>query len=254
MRIQERDREILKDISMFQCLTSYQTARLYNMNLKVCQRRLRKLCKNDYLRKLPIPSIKSGRSPYLYYLGEKGASLFNISTSKPRLTLQLSHQIKNTDIIVDVKCSFKNTNIYCDILPEHLIRKEQLELIPDCALKISRNNKNALFLLEICQGTETAKSLSLNEDIESKICRYADFFEQNYMQFYENYFGCKFKRFRLLFIANSNQRLTSIKRIIAEHDSYGFVLISTIKELKVNGILGKIWHVPALNHPNISII
>ncbi|MCK5707046.1 MAG: replication-relaxation family protein [Candidatus Aureabacteria bacterium] len=254
MRIQERDKEILEDICKFQCLTSYQIAKLYEMNLKVCQRRLRKLCKNDYLRKLPIPSIKSGRSPYLYYLGEKGASLLNISISKPRLTLQLSHQIKNTEIVIDIKCSFKNTNIQCDILPEHLIRKAQLELIPDCALKISKNNKNALFMLEICMGTEIAKSPSCHEDVDSKICRYTDFFDQNDMQCYENYFGCNFKRFRLLFIANSYQRLAGISRIISEHDSYGFILISTLKELKAKGISGKIWHVPALEQSHISII
>ena len=257
MRIQERDKKILEYIYTFQCLNSNQNAKLFfNKSLKLTQRRLRILCKAGYLQKVPIPSIKPGKSPYLYYLGNESASLLNVPVSKPRFTLQLTHQQKNTDIMIEIILSFKSANIQCEVLPEHLIRisKEENILIPDGSFVLIKKNKHALFFLENCSGTEIIKSPSLNKDIEAKIINYVEMFKNNNIQFYETYFGCSFNRFRMLFIANNAQRLSAISNIVKDNDSSGFIWLTTLSQFMKHGVDGNIWYVPVHDKINLSII
>lgn len=244
MRIVQRDLDILDFISKFGCLTTMQIAELFNLNIKVCQRRLRKIAENDYIRNIPIPSVKTGRCPYLWYLGSRGADFFNVPVSKPRLTISLSHQINNSSILIKILNSL-DSDIRCEIMPEHLIRTAQQEIIPDAAFMLKKNEKRALFLLENFSGrTEIIRSHALNEDIENKIIRYVELFVNNEVGFYEKYFGCSFNRFRLLFLVANHVRLNSISSIVEEHDDYGFNWISQLKELYQKGILAKIWYVP----------
>jgi len=257
MRIQERDKKILEYVYSFQCGNSSQIAKLFfNKSIKLTQRRLRILCKAGYLQKMPIPSIKPGKSPYLYYLGNHGASLLNAPISKPRFTLQLTHQQKNTDLMIEIILSFISTNVQCDVLSEHLIRisKEGNTLIPDGSFVLTKNNKHALFFLENCSGTEIIKSPSLNKDIESKIINYVEMFKDNDIQFYEDCFSCSFNRFRMLFIANNAQRLSAISNIVKDNDSSGFIWLTTLNQFMKHGVDGNIWYVPVHGKVNLSII
>lgn len=256
MLITDRDKVLLKTVTNFQCMTTLQISRCFGMNIKVCQRRLRILYKAGYLQKTLVPSIKPGKSPYLYYLGNESASLLNAPISKPRFTLQLTHQQKNTDIMIEIILSFKSANIQCEVLPEHIIRitNHNTEIIPDGAFMLTKDTKNALFLLENCSGTEIIKSPTLNQDIETKIIKYVELFKNDDIQFYENYFGCSFKRFRMLFISNNAQRLSSISNIVKDNDSNGFIWLTTLNQFMKHGVDGKIWYVPAHGEVDVSII
>jgi len=223
MRVQKRDMVIFNYIYKFGALTAEQISSRFSMHIKVCQRRLRKLLKQGYLNFISLLSNSCGRSPYLFYLGERGASLLNVDVSKPRISSQLSHQQKNTDLIISIILSFRGTNIQCDVLPEHLIRTSQEEktTIPDGAVCLRREGKNALFLVENCTGSEIISS-QYNYDISTKLVKYTGMFAEDAIDYYRQYFNSQFSRFRLLFIANSPQRLSSISKIVLQHDSYGF--------------------------------
>ena len=119
---------------------------------------------------------------------------------------------------------------------------------------LTKDTKNALFLLENCSGTEIIKSPTLNQDIETKIIKYVELFKNDETQFYEKYFGCSFKRFRLLFVANNAQRLSSISNIVKDNDSSGFIWLATLNQFMKHGVDGNIWYVPTHDKINLSII
>ncbi|MEW6380480.1 MAG: hypothetical protein AB1611_12860 [bacterium] len=231
VRIQERDKLILKYIYKFQCLQISQVAKLADIRcIKICQRRIRKLIKSNYLAKIDIPTTL-GKSPYLLYLTERTGALFNVEVSKPRLTLTLSHQNKNSDLLIQIILSFRNSGIECEVLPEHLIRQAENEIFPDGAFMLRKNNKSALFLMENCTGTMPLRSKNFYEDIELKIARYSEeLFKPNAIGFYEDYFQSTFNRFRLVYIVNSNQRLAAISKIVKQYDEHGFVWLTVMKD------------------------
>lgn len=258
MIIQTRDIRILEEVNRFGCLTTAQISALFCLHLKVSQRRLRKLLQKDYLRKVSVPTIKSGRSPYLFYLGSKGAELLDSAINKPRLTLSLSHQIKNSDILIRILLDLKDSCFECEVMPEHLIRmaNSQAEIIQDGAfvLRDKESGKSCLFFLENCSGTIAVKSPTYNSDIESRFLSYVEVFTDNDIALFENFFCCSFNRFRLLYITNNAQRLSALYRIISEHDKWGFIWLASLNDINKKGIAGNIWNVAAHNKSNLSIL
>ncbi|MBT6562553.1 MAG: hypothetical protein HON76_08500 [Candidatus Scalindua sp.] len=242
---------------MFQCLRVNQVAKLFCMNLKVCQRRLRKLHSSGYLQKRLVPSTMPGASPLLYYLGEHGASLLGVPILRPRLTRHFTHMQQCTDIMLDVFLKFQEAvDLKFRLLTEHIIRTSNLHngVIPDGSFCLQKGDKSALYLLENCSGTEIIRSPTYNEDIESKIIRYADMFKNNSIQYFSNYFESTFKRFRLLYITNNEKRLESIGKIASEHDTNGFILLTTLPKLKIHGVDASIWFVPATGEIDQRIV
>jgi hypothetical protein len=257
MQITKRDFKIFELLYLFQCLKVEQIALLFGMNIKVCQRRLRKLCTSGFLQKRIVPSTMPGASPLLYYLGQHGASFLDVPISTPRFTRQLSHQQKNTDIMTDIFLKFQKAgNIEFRLLPEHIIRTSNQHngVIPDGSFTLQKGYKSALYLFENCSGTEIIRSPTYNEDIENKILRYAEMFNTNSTQFYSKYFESAFKRFRLLYITNNDKRLESISKIVAEHDKHGFILLTTLLKLKKHGVDASIWLVPTTGEINQKIV
>ena len=226
------------------------------MHPKVCQKRLRILVNADYLRSVNIPRINGGRCQKLFYLGDLGASFLGVTSSKPRFTLQLSHQNKNTDLMVNIIASFKSKeDTHCHEISEHMIRSSGQQIIPDGVFMLRKNNKTALFCLENDCGTEVVRSPTYScEDIENKCLRYLEQFESdNNMKLYENYFSETFKRFRVLFICNDIRRLKAISNLLTD-ERYHFIWLTTISELYREKIYGDIWHVQSLSKSNLSII
>lgn len=249
----KRDIKILKAVHDFGFLTCLQIATLLEMHLKICQRRLRVLVSSGYLKTVSIPTVTAGRSPNLFYLGRQAEALLDARSACPRLERKTSHAMKNADIMIDAALSCREQGVECTMLPEHMIRVSGLDVIPDGAFMLTRRDKNALFLIENCAGTEIIRSPTFNQDIETKIIRYTEIFEKNDVGFYEDYFDTDLRRFRLLYITNNSRRLETISRIVLEHDIHGFVWLTTIGELK-RGVLEKIWCRPAVEEFNVSII
>ena len=250
MRIMERDIIIQKEIGMFGCMTREQISYSFDMHAKVCQRRLRALVKADYLNTVLIPTLKAGRCPFLFYLGQQAEKLLEIKACRPRISWKTSHQLKNTNILLRIQKTCGKENIACQLMPEHLIRQQMQDLIPDGAVMLSKKNgttsKSALFYLENDSGHEVIKSPSLYDDIENKFLRYLNAFENNDTEIYTKHFMQSFTRFRTLFIVNNRQRQYAISKLIKD-PKYHFVYLTTLDQLTRQGMLSNIWEIPALN-------
>ncbi len=253
MRLTERDLNILTSMFSFGFLTTAQIAELFGMHLKVCQRRLRVLVKKDYLRKVLIPTINQGGLHNLFYPGKQAEAFFDIQASRPRLNWKTSHAIKNIDVMIQIALTCKRLNLECNLLPENIIRRSGQDVIPDGAFNLRKNGRSALFCLENDSGTEVLRSPSFNNDVENKILRYLELFEENNIGFYEQHFSQKFNRFRVLFIANNLNRLLGLSELLSEPECH-FIWLSTLPKFNKEGICGNIWNVPANNEFNLSII
>ena len=255
MRLQERDKQILSYISRFHCLSSLHISALFGMHIKASQRRLRKLVESGYLDFVRLASVSAGKSPHLFFLSEQCAKSFDVNFKKPRVSVKLGHQNQNSQILVDIYAAFKGGNIECDIMPEHILR-QRFKIIPDASFMLKRNGKQALFLMELCSGTEIIASPSYYNDIEKKLISYIGFFQDGDMKEYDELFNSslKFNRFRLLFVANNVQRQKAISKIISKHDHDGFIWITTMPQLNQSGIRGSIWSVPGANETGKAIV
>jgi hypothetical protein len=253
MELTERDKSILKDIVKFGFMTTYQVSMLYEWHLKICQRRLRMFVKHGYLKSIPIPAARQGGLYKLFYPGKKSEEIFNIQSSKPRLNWKTTHAIKNIDILIQAVLVCKKINLECNLLPEHIMRQSGQNIIPDGVFNLRRNGKSALFFIENDSGTEIIKSTSFNnEDLENKIIRYIELFEENKVAYYNQFFSQQFNRFRVLFITNDINRLLSISTLLTD-PKHHFIWLTTLPEFNKNP-LGNIWSVPAINEYNLSII
>jgi hypothetical protein len=252
MRLTERDKHILEHVLLYGCLTCEQIRKVAGMQLKNCQRRLRKLCSQDYLRKVPLPTTTAGKAPFLYYGGEAAAALFETTVSKPRLTIRLSHQLRNTDLLITMQQSAAPYT--CTVLPEHQIRTEKgLPIIPDGACSLSNGEKSLLFMVECDDGTEIVRSPSFHEDVENKCLRYLDMFKGNKVGLYERYFGTGFLRFRTLFVVADPRRIGGLFSILNEK-RFRFIWVTTKTQLRRKGMLAPIWTVPSEGKRNIPLV
>ena len=159
--------------------------------------------------------------------------------------------------MIDIFLSFQEADeIKFRLLPERIIRSANQHngTISDGSFSLQKDKKSALFFIENCSGTEILRSPTYNEDIESKIIRYVDLFENNDIPFYSNYFECTFNRFRLLYLTNNEKRIETISKIVAEHDKHGFILLTTLPTLQKHGVDASIWFVPATGEIEQKII
>lgn len=253
MKITGRDKAIIKKVAMYQCLTTSQVQRLYFDGLKNCQRRLRLLAKAGFLSFIPVPSVKPGKPENLYYLGNKGSELLNFPASKPRFTRGLTHQQKNTDLLIDIELAFRQTDIDCKIMPEHLIRiAGNQQIIPDGVIMLTRNN-SVLFMLENDCSTEPLRS-SQHNDLEAKLASYFTLFTDNNVVLYNRFFHKSFNRFRLLLVADNNTRFKAVSELVVSYDKHNFMFLTTLAKFKKYGITGNIWNLPAQDKSELSII
>jgi Replication-relaxation len=252
MKITDRDFAMLKQIALFQCLSTSQICRLYFDNIKNCQRRLRKLVKAEYLSFVPVPNTRPGKPENLYYLGNNGAALLKVQSHKPRFTRELSHQRKNTDLMIDTVLNFRQSEIQCEIMPEHVIRMVKNQTIISDGAIILIKKTSALFLLENDCSTEPLRSSGHN-DLEAKLAAYFNMFEDNQVALFNRFFEKSFNRFRLLLVVDCASRLRSVSKLIMKYDKYNFMLITTLAEFKKHGINGKIWTSPTQEKHQLSI-
>jgi len=254
MRLQEgRDKQILHYVSLFGFLTSLQLSTLHKTNIKVMQRRLRKMVFDEYLKKIPLPTTTMGACPYIYFLGSRSEQLLKIKSGRPRLNASLSHMIRNVDLMIQAMLSAEQEGLTCEILPEHIMRSENLNLIPDGAFTLSRNGKKALFMLESDGGTMVLKSDSMYSDIENKFLKYIEMFSGNSVGYYSKCFSYEFNRFRLLYICEDKARLKNILQM-AENMGMNFIFITTQSLFMAQGLNFPIWDSPSFGKDRKKLI
>jgi hypothetical protein len=117
-------------------------------------------------------------------------------------------------------------------------------LIPDAIFTVASTlqHKTLLFFLEVDMGTETVASPSRSRaDFRSKIQQYQEVFRSQAYKRYEALSGCPLCGFRLLVLANSRRRLTSLCRLVRETPPSDFVWLTEERALFAAGISAPIW-------------
>ena len=91
-------------------------------------------------------------------------------------------------------------------------------------------------------GTETIASMDRgHKDIRQKILNYQTLFRSGVYKGYERVFGAQLNGFRLLFLANSIPRLTSLCRLVREMPPSDFIWLADQEKMFSYGLAAKIW-------------
>ena len=115
---------------------------------------------------------------------------------------------------------------------------------PDGVFSIThvKSHKTLLFFLEVDMGTESMATLKREaRDIRQKIINYQEYFRSNRYKRYEDYWHCKFKGFRLLFLAHTNSRLVVLSRLVREMPPSDFIWLTSLDQMFTQGLSAEIW-------------
>jgi hypothetical protein len=244
-----RDLQVLLDIYKHRYLSVSQIQRLHFPSLQTAYRRLRTLVACDLIMGFTAPNIPE----HMYYLSQKGsvqvAALLGVSpealqwkehSRAPKDYYFLRHFIKINDFrIALARCCPEAGIGLLGFIPEYLGNRtpgggiakyikdfvcdvaangEHLNHTPDAVFALEKNQKPALFFLEVDRGTEV---VSDPEKGVMKACRfYLNYLVGGQYQRYSQDFGCEaFRGFRALFITSSEARLANMRQAVS---AFGF--------------------------------
>ena len=115
---------------------------------------------------------------------------------------------------------------------------------PDAAFAITDTDqdKAVLFLLEADRGTEPLRGGDpARSEIESKVRRYQEYFHTKRYKRYEEVFKAALNGFRLLFLTDTDARLSGLCSLVRGNPPSDFVWLTTSQRMHLHGISGFIW-------------
>lgn len=108
--------------------------------------------------------------------------------------------------------------------------------------RIKTLSENILFFLEYDRGTEPlAGNHTPPNNVRWKIRNYQHYFQDFRYKQYEKIFACSLNGFRLLLVSNSNERHQNLCRLVKDNPPSDFVWGTTLDEILLHGLGGKIW-------------
>ena len=246
--LQPRDAGIIKNVFRWRFLTGRQTRSLSGFNSqKRTNDRLRALFNAGYLsRRLFISTFQK---KLLYFTGPKGTEFMAAETGTDPLEAGrkrtkatktrdsfLSHFLAINDFRFSLemaKRSDPRIEINAWKYKPPLFINEEPKIFPDAYLLIKQQEKFCHYFLEIDRSVESRKR------IKKKIETYLDYgldggFERQY--------GSKY--FRLLIVAKTPARLTTLSKIIGRVTDKSFCWLTTGKNVMPEKIFSQIWHRP----------
>jgi hypothetical protein len=117
-------------------------------------------------------------------------------------------------------------------------------LIPDAIFRIrdSEQGKSVLFFLEVDMGTETLASPKRGaKDIRQKVLNYQGLFRSGKYRILDGLWGSSFQGFRLLFLANSPERMAFLCRLVQEMPPCDFIWVTDQERMFSSGLADAIW-------------
>ena len=131
-----------------------------------------------------------------------------------------------------------------DFAPVDGNQDEVVKFIPDGVFSItdSVEGQTLLYFLEVDCGTETIASLKRKPtDIRQKILNYGAYFDSQRYKRYEKLWNCELEGFRLLFVANTLERLACLCKLIREMPPSDYIWLTEQRRIFPDGISAKIW-------------
>jgi hypothetical protein len=271
VHLKEKHFRILKFINEYDRLPTKLIAYLAGFDeLKRCQEVLKTLveCDPPFLKRVAFSPLgaSAGKPTYVYLLDHKGARVLsrelgykvNSPKSPSVSTFQLEHtlEVNGFRISLEKACKAHPGVRLVDCIPEYRgkvgdrrvpIRVTQatvkfkhkyakpVTFIPDLVFALEKDDKKALYFVEIDLDSENPKRL------DDKIQAYDEYFESKGYERYSRQYDYEFKGFRLLLVG-SLKRFDSILRNLYEINiDLKFVWMCESRELMEETFFSNIW-------------
>lgn len=275
----ERDINLLTSIYKYRDLSTSQVQRLYFPSMQTANRRIRLLVQAEYILSFQVPGV----SERLVTLADKGAEAVaeNLLIPLPELGLSsgrkkpkdyyfLKHFLAQSDfrIALTQACDKRTDVELLGFIPEHLASKSsaggglqryiravtsdidrprgKIAHTPDGVFALKKNNKAALFFLEIDRGTEV---LSHPERGFLKTIRfYLNYLVNDGYHRYQRDFQIEepFKAFRVLIVTTSPKRLENIRKVgghfrFEPNHAKRFLWLTTEEAISKERVFSPLW-------------
>ncbi len=270
----ERDHEIILSLYQYRYLTTSQIVRLHFPSSRTAQRRLVVLARHKLISQFTVPNI----SERLYMLTARGANrvaemlgvspddlLWRAGTKPPKDYYFIKHFVAISDfrIILTPATAVSDTSLI-GFIPEHYGAKhlsgrvtnyikdvafsitdpkEKISHTPDAVFALERNQKQALYFLEIDRGTETISNPAKGI---GKMIRFYEGYahDEKYKGYGEDFHCPPFSNFRLLIVTTSPRRVLNIRQALGTNPPplYRFFWLTTYDQVNEKTILDeRIW-------------
>jgi len=266
---------LLRDVAECRMLTLSQIAVLHFGSKRSARRRMQQLVKDEFLAVLPVSGGTGlGRPESVFEVSNAGYSLLR---SQRILPDALSFEQVSGDPLLR-QAGHQILMNWCRIHLAHLVKEfpqlqidflsfnspfalayghsgpfvrdcvqfheedEPVWFTPDAAAAITDTKRGITvpFFLEVDMDTET-KAGSQGGDIREKIIRYQQYFRSEGYKRYEKIWSRELDGFRLLFLANSPQRMESLAATVRSTPPSDFVWVTSQDKMFAGGISGNIW-------------
>ena len=239
--ITERDLEIVVTLYKYRYLKTSQIQQLYFPSAQTANRRMRSLIDQKLVKHFSVPNVPER----IYFLSQNGAKvvaeqldttleemLWSKNTNAPKDYYFMQHFLATNQFRIDVTKSCDDSDIdllgfipeyYGSKTPSGRIRKhitdfaldisnpnDKINHTPDAVFALQKQNKPALFFLEIDRGTEV---LSNPEKGFLKMLRYyLGYAKAGKFKSYQQEFDCgELSWFRLLIVTSSQKRFDNMR-------------------------------------------
>ncbi|MDY6839487.1 MAG: replication-relaxation family protein [Thermodesulfobacteriota bacterium] len=276
-KLNKNDLRLLAAIAEHRILSAGQVAALFMKSKQVVRRRMRNLEKATFVQAHePVLGHGPGRPERLFSLSGDGIDLLreheilnpdvaNDKVGAERLRC-IDHELLCTwfrihlehiqHVFPRLSVQFLSPNspflqrdqddrpFVFEQVPIGSDRERQIGFTPDGVFSITdrEQQKALLFFLEVDMGTESVASPKrAPRDVRQKIINYQAYFRSSLHKRYEKTWDCKFSGFRLLFVTNSNARMTLLCRLALKMPPSDFVWVTEQGRMFAHGLSAEIW-------------
>lgn len=262
----KRDLALLKDLAELRVLSMAQIRALHFPSRQTARRRVRKLIDAGLVQTRYRDKRRClGAPERVVFLTQKGLREFvpDANGGTQELRGHTEHQLLvNTfriylrhleRLVPALRCAFLSENSLLGpqgdggqafIADEVEIGQGAQRFIPDGVLflKDEERSKKALFFLEADRGTESLESSrSPFNTVKGKILYYQAYRDSEGYRRYEELWGERFQGFRLLLLADGQQRAAAVRSFLQKQDDVNFVWVTDRENLADRGLDGPIW-------------
>jgi len=272
----EKDLNLLESLDEYRILTVSQLAHLHGRTRQMARRRLHVLRNTGLLGAVLLANGRRGRPEQVFFLSKSGADLIaerrpNSSPDASDRPLEQSIHFLRHDLLVNwfkihlARIDEILPGIKTVILSNGIVSKARIHtiqagassgerrrasggksfhFIPDgvFALLDAKTKKTFLFFLEVDMGTRPVSSFSdSGRDAREKIITYQEYFLSGGYKAYERVLGSTLTGFRLLFLADSQARLSGLCLLIATLTGTEFVWVTDRERMFTHGLAAAIW-------------
>ncbi len=272
----QRDLEVVLDLYKYRYLKTSQIQQLYFPSLQTANRRMRSLIDQKLVKHFSVPNV----AERIYHISQRGASLvanqlgvtaedlnWSKNTRAPKDYYFMQHFLGINQFRIDLNQACQNSPVeLLGFIPEYFGSKhlsgritkhikdfvfdarnprDKITHTPDAVFALQRDDKPALFFLEIDRGTEV-----LTNPYKGflKMSRYyINYAKERKFKSYEQEFNCsQLHLFRLLIITTSEQRLNNMRQAATRHHSSSanvlrYFWLTTFDKVSVETMWYDIW-------------